>query len=114
MVMDARRIACVVLLAACVALGVWASVLTEQRDVARQDAAAWQDSTEKNRAALEDMAAAHAQLRQALEEREVKLTALEEERERRRVKLREAMRNDKTVSDWGGTVVPPAVDGLLR
>lgn len=114
MVMDARRIACVVLLAACVALGVWASILTGQRDVARQDAAAWQESAAKNRAALEDVTAAHARLRQALEEREGKLAALEEDRERRRVKLREAMRNDKTVSDWGGTVVPPAVDGLLR
>lgn len=114
MVMDARRIACVVLLAACVALGVWVSILTGQRDFARQDAAAWRESTEKNRAALEDMAAAHAQLRQVLEEREGKLAALERDRERRRVKLLEAMRNDKTVSDWGGTVVPPAVDGLLR
>lgn len=112
--MNAGRIACVLLAVACVALGVWASILTGQRDVARQDAAAWQESAAKNRAALEDVTAAHAKLRQALEEREVKLAALEEERERRRVKLREAMRNDKTVSDWGGVVLPPAVDGLLR
>lgn len=114
MVMNAGRIVCVLLAAVCVAFGVWASILTGQRDVARRDAAAWQESAAKNRAALEDVTAAHVRLRQALEEREGKLAALEGERERRRVKLREAMRNDRQTGDWGGVVLPPAVDGLLR
>lgn len=109
-----ERAACVVLGIACVVLGVWGFLLTGQRDLARQDAAAWGESAAKNRAALEDMTAAHARLRQALAEREETLAALERERERQRVKLREAMRNDKAVSDWGGVSVPSAVDGLLR
>ena len=66
-VMNAGRIVCVLLAAVCVALGVWASILTGQRDVARQGAAAWQESAEKNRAALEDMTATHAKLQTALE-----------------------------------------------
>ncbi len=106
--MNAGRIVCVLLAAVCVALGVWASILTGQRDVARQGAAAWQESAEKNRAALEDMTATHAKLQTALEERE------EQDRERQRVKLREAMRNDSKTRDWGGVVLPSFVDGMLR
>ncbi len=112
--MNIERIVCVVLGTACVVLGVWAFLLTGQRDLARQDAAAWEASAEKNRAALEDMTAAHAKLQTALDEREETLSALEQDRERQRVKLREAMRNDRQTGDWGGTVLPPAVDGLLR
>ena len=100
--MNAGRIVCVLLAAVCVALGVWASILTGQRDVARQGAAAWQESAEKNRAALEDM------------EREEALSTLEQDRERQRVKLREAMRNDSKTRDWGGVVLPSFVDGMLR
>ena len=102
--MNAGRIVCVLLAAVCVALGVWASILTGQRDVARQGAAAWQESAEKNRAALEDMTATHAKLQ----------TTLEQDRERQRVKLQEAMRNDSKTRDWGGVVLPSFVDGMLR
>ena len=114
MVTAIERIACVALAVVCLALGVFAFIVTEQRDLARQDAAAWEASAEKNRAALEDMTAAHAKLQEMLGEREEKLAALEQDRERQRVKLREAMRNDRQTGDWGGTVLPPAVDGLLR
>lgn len=112
--MNIERIVCAVFAVACIALGVWVSIVTGQRDLARQDAAAWEASAEKNRAALEDMTAAHAKLQTALDEREETLSALEQDRERQRVKLREAMRNDSKTRDWGGTVLPPAVDGLLR
>lgn len=112
--MNIERIACVVLGTVCVVLGVWVFLLTGQRDLARQDAAAWEASAEKNRAALEGMTAAYAKLQTALDEREGTLSALEQDRERQRVKLREAMRNDRQTGDWGGTVLPPAVDGLLR
>ena len=112
--MNAGRIVCVLLAAVCVALGVWASILTGQRDVARQGAAAWQESAEKNRAALEDMTATHAKLQTALEELEEALSTLEQDRERQRVKLREAMRNDSKTRDWGGVVLPSFVDGMLR
>ena len=94
--MPIERIACSVFALACLALGVFAFIVTEQRDLARQDAVTWEESAKRNRAALEDMA------------------ALEQDRERQRVKLREAMRNDRQTGDWGGTVLPPAVDGLLR
>ena len=112
--MPIERIACSVFAVACLALGVLAFIVTEQRDLARQDAVTWEESAKRNRAALEDMTAAHAKLQESLEEREGKLAALEQDRERQRVKLREAMRNDRQTGDWGGTVLPPAVDGLLR
>ena len=95
--MPIERIACSVFALACLALGVFAFIVTEQRDLARQDAVTWEESAKRNRAA-----------------REGKLAALEQDRERQRVKLREAMRNDRQTGDWGGTVLPPAVDGLLR
>lgn len=114
MVMNIERLACAALAVACIALGVWASILIGQRDVARQDAAVWEASAEKNRAALEDMTAAHAKLQTALEEREEALSTLEQDRERQRVKLREAMRNDRQTGDWGGVVLPSFVDGMLR
>lgn len=112
--MNIERAACVAFAVACVVLGVWAFLLAGQRDLARQDAVTWEESAKRNRAALEDMTAAHARLQETLEEREGKLAALEQDRERQRVKLREAMRNDWQTGDWGGTVLPPAVDGLLR
>ena len=112
--MNIERIVCAVFAVACIALGVWVSIVTGQRDLARQDAAAWEASAEKNRAALEDMTAAHAKLQETLEEREGKLAALEQDRERQRVKLREAMRNDEEAGDWGSTPLPPAVLGLFR
>ena len=107
--MNIERIACAVFAVACLALGVLASIVTEQRDLARQDAVTWEESAKRNRAALEDMTAAHAKLQESLEEREGKLAALEQDRERQRVKLREAMRNDRQTGDWGGTVLPPGV-----
>ena len=58
--MNIERIVCAVFAVACIALGVWVSIVTGQRDLARQDAAAWEASAEKNRAALEDMTAALA------------------------------------------------------
>ena len=108
--MPIERIACSVFALVCLALGVFAFIVTEQRDLARQDAVTWKESAKRNRAALEDMTVAHARLQETLEEREGKLAALEQQR----VKLREAMRNDWQTGDWGGTVLPPAVDGLLR
>lgn len=114
MVMRIERIACIVLGATCVVLGVWVFLLTGQRDLARQDAAVWEDSAVKNRTALKDMAAAHAKLQETLEEREGKLAALERDREQQRMKLREAMRNDRQTSDWGSVVLPSSVDGMLR
>ena len=110
--MPIERIACSVFALVCFALGVFAFIVTEQ--LARQDAVKWEESAKRNRAALEDMTVAHARLQETLEEREGKLAALEQDRERQRVKLREAMRNDWQTGDWGGTVLPPAVDGLLR
>ena len=104
--MNIERIACAVFAVACLALGVLAFIVTEQRDLARQDAVTWAESAKRNRAALEYMTAAHAKLQESLEEREGKLAALEQDRE--------AMRNDRQTGDWGGTVLPPAVDGLLR
>ena len=99
--MPIERIACSVFALACPALGVFAFIVTEQRDLARQDAVTWEESAKRNRAALEDMTAAHARLQETLEEREGKLAALEQDRERQRVKLREAMRNDRQTGDWG-------------
>ena len=112
--MSTGRVACIVFGIVCLALGMWSYILTGQRDLARQDAAAWQESAEKNRTALEDITATHTQLQKALEEREKTLVALEQEREQQRMKLGEAMRNDKTVSDFGNIPVPPAIDRLLR
>lgn len=112
--MGVERMLCGLLAAACLVLGVWASILSGQRDLARQDAAAWETSAEKNRAALEDMTAAHAKLQKAFEERERTLASLEQDRERQRAKLREAMRNDGKTRDWGGTVLPSFVDGMLK
>lgn len=39
--MNIERIACAVFALACLALGVLASIVTEQRDLARQDAVTW-------------------------------------------------------------------------
>ena len=96
--MPIERIACSVFALVCLALGVFAFIVTEQRDLARQDAVTWEESAKRNRAALEDMTAAHAKLQESLEEREGKLAALEQDRERQRVKLREAMRNDSRLA----------------
>ena len=112
--MPVERVVSLLIAVACLALGVWVSVLTTQRDFARQDAAAWQESAEKNRAALEAMTAAQAQLEKALGEREQDLVEVKQQRERQRVHLREAMRHDQEVDDWGSPVLPSSVDRLLR
>ena len=53
--MPIERIACSVFALVCLALGVFAFIVTEQRDLARQDAVTWEESAKRNRAALEDM-----------------------------------------------------------
>ena len=64
--MNIERIACSVFALACLALGVFAFIVTEQRDLARQDAVTWEESAKRNRAALEDMTAAHAKLQESV------------------------------------------------
>ena len=71
------------------ALGVLASIVTEQRDLARQDAVTWEESAKRNRAAPRGHdGGSMPNFKKAFEEREGKLAALEQDRERQRVKLR--------------------------
>lgn len=98
----------------CLALLCGLLVLVNQRDAARQDAATWQAGAQANAAALEGMKEDKARLEKALKGRDEELAALKLERDAQRRELREAMRNDKAASDWGGAAVPDAVLRLLK
>lgn len=102
------------LAALCTLLGLWLFAVMQQRDTARREALSWQESSKKNQAALADMTAAHARLQTVLDDRERTLEVLARERETQRETLREMMRNDAAVSDWGGSVLPPAVGGMFN
>ena len=104
-----------------IGLGVYVLTLRTERDTARteaqearQDAATWKAAAQAGESAVRELAAAKATAEAAAAERDATIKALTRDRDEQRRKLREAMRNDRQTGDWGGTVLPPAVDGLLR
>ena len=112
--MPIERIACSVFALACLALGVFAFIVTEQRDLARQDAATWKAAAQAGESAVRELAAAKATAEAAAAERDATIKALTRDRDEQRRKLREAMRHDEEAGDWGSTPLPPAVLGLFR
>lgn len=98
---------------ACTVLLWWLSVVNTNLRDARQDADAWKESAIKTSLALDELKAEQEQLSSALQERGEKLAQLERLREAERKTLREAM-SDNDSSDWGSTLVPDRVSGVLK
>lgn len=97
----------------CAALLWWLSVVNTNLRDARQDAEAWKESAIKTSQALDELKADQERLSSVLQERGQKLAQLERLREADRKTLREAM-SDKDSFDWGGTLVPARVSGVLK
>ena len=104
-----------------IGLGVYVLIVRMERDPARteaqearRDAATWKAAAQAGESTVKELAAAKATAEAAAAERDATIKALTRDRDEQRRKLREAMRHDEEVGDWGSTPLPPAVLGLFR